>query len=234
MDNLETEKDVMRMMQTIHKPSVLPIYGIAAVFVLYNLFFPMYQLIHFLICAALAAACYLVLRRVCPDRIVEVEIPEPKPNTGNAALDEAIEQGRYYIAELNRLNDAIPDQKLSDALYEIEDLVKKTMQQVEQEQRKLPEIRKMMQYYLPTTIKLVQKYAELQNRRELERVDQMLRQIETVLKTIQTAFRKQLDSLYEYDVVDITADIQVLEQMLASQGLTDQRDFETERRTNNG
>ena len=43
------------------------------------------------------------------------------------------------------------------------------------------------------------------------------------------AFRKQLDSLYEHDVIDITADIQVMEQMLATQGLTGQKDFDMEK-----
>lgn len=211
--------------QKIKKPSVIPIYGIAAVFLLYNLFFPMYKLIHLLICAVLAIVCYLVLRKLCPDRIVEVEIPEPKPDTGNAELDEVIQQGRYYVSEIKRLNEAIPDQKLSSTLDEIEVLVQKIFQQVEQEQSKLPKIRKMMSYYLPTTIKLVRKYAELQDQRNLNSVNQMLGEIEKMLETVKTAFRKQLDSLYEHDVIDITADIQVMEQMLAAQGLTDNKDF---------
>ena len=46
-----------------------------------------------------------------------------------------------------------------------------------------------------------------------------------MLDKVIVAFQKQLDSLFESDVVDITADIQVMEQMMASQGLTDKKDF---------
>ncbi len=216
----------MDTIQKVKKPSVIPIYSIAAVFVLYNLFFPMYQLVHLLICTGLSVVSYILLRKLCPDRIVEVEIPEPKPDTGNAELDEAIEQGRYYVSEIKRLNDAIPDEKLSATLDEIEVLVQQIFRQVEREQNKLPKIRKMMNYYLPTTVKLVRKYAELQEQRDLSSVNRMLDEIAGMLNTVNVAFRKQLDSLYEHDVIDITADIQVMEQMLAAQGLTDRKDFE--------
>ncbi len=211
--------------QKVKKPSVIPIYGIGATFLLYNVFFPMYRLVHLLICVALAVASYVVLRKFCPDRIVEIHVPDP--TTGNPELDEAIAQGRAYVAEIKRLNDAIPDQKLSEALDEIAVLMQKIFRQVELEQTKLPKIRKMMSYYLPTTIKLVRKYAELQEQRGLSSVDRMLEEIAAMLETVKTAFRKQLESLYEHDVIDITADIQVMEQMLAAHGLTDTRDFET-------
>lgn len=204
----------------------MPIYGIAGVFVLYNLFFPMYKLIHLLLCAALAAICFVILKKVCPDKFVEVEIPEPKPTTGNAELDDAILQGRAYIAEIRQLNERIPDQALSEKLDEIEQLMREIFKQVEREPNTLPKIRKMMNYYLPTTMKLVRKYAELQDQNDLSSVRKILNDISDMLDTVITALRKQLDGLYEHNVVDITADIQVMEQMLAAQGLTEQKDFE--------
>ena len=100
---------------------------------------------------------------------------------------------------------------------------------MERDQNKLPKIRRMMNYYLPTTLKLVGKYAELQDQASLESVRTMLEEIRGMVSTVAAAFRKQLDSLYEHDVIDITADIQVMEQMLASQGLAGQKDFEVEK-----
>lgn len=210
-------------------PSALPFYGLAAAVLVYNLFFPMYKLIHLLLCAVVAAVVFAVLRKVCPPTVTYVEEPEPAPDTGNTELDAAILQGRTYAAEIRKLNDAIPDQRLSADLDEIERLTREIFRQVEQDQNKLPKIRRMMNYYLPTTLKLVGKYAELQGQASLESVRTMLEEIREMVSTVAAAFRKQLDSLYEHDVIDITADIQVMEQMLASQGLAGQKDFDVEK-----
>ena len=216
-------------MKEVKTPSVLPFYGLAAAVLLYNLFFPMYKLIHLLLCAAVAAAVFVVLRKLCPPTITYVKEPEKAPDTGNAELDAAILQGRNYVAEIRKLNDAIPDQRLSADLDEIERLTREVFRQVERDQNKLPKIRRMMNYYLPTTLKLFGTYAELQDQASLESVRTMLEEIRGMVSTVAAAFRKQLDSLYEHDVIDITADIQVMEQMLASQGLAGQKDFEVEK-----
>ena len=216
-------------MKEVKTPSVLPFYGLAAAVLVYNLFFPMYKLIHLLLCATVAAAVFVVLRKLCPPTITYVKEPEKAPDTGNAELDAAILQGRNYAAEIRKLNDAIPDQRLSADLDEIERLTREIFRQVERDQNKLPKIRRMMNYYLPTTLKLVGKYAELQDQASLESVHTMLEEIRGMVSTVAAAFRKQLDSLYEHDVIDITADIQVMEQMLASQGLAGQKDFVVEK-----
>ena len=57
----------------------------------------------------------------------------------------------------------------------------------------------------------------------------MLEEIRKTISTVAGAFRRQLDSLYEHDVVDVTADIQVMEQVLAAQGLSDETDFKMEK-----
>ena len=209
------------MKKEVKIPSVVPIYGIGAAVLLYNLLFPMYSLVHLLICAVLAAAVYAVLRKVCPAKTVTVEVPDPAPDTGNAELDAAILQGRRYAEELRRLNDAIPDAALSQDLEEIERLTREIFRQVEQDQSKLTKIRRMMNYYLPTTVKLVRKYADIQGDTSLESVQTMQAEICRMIGSVKAAFRKQLDGLYEHDVIDITADIQVMEQMLAAQGLND-------------
>ena len=91
---------------------------------------------------------------------------------------------------------------------------------------KLGEIKQFMSYYLPTTIKLLEQYVVLQNQgMRMGNIDDGMKRIEDMLDKVIVAFQKQLDSLFEADVVDITADIQVMEQMMASQGLTDRKDF---------
>ncbi|MEA4965768.1 MAG: 5-bromo-4-chloroindolyl phosphate hydrolysis family protein [Oscillospiraceae bacterium] len=213
-------------MKEVKKPSVVPIYGTGAAILLYNLLLPMYRPLHVLLCAALAVAGYLVLLHFFPGTTVYVEQPEPAPDTGSRELDEAILQGRETIAELRQLNERIPDAEVSQSLSDIERLTQEMFRQVEQQQQKLQSIRRMLNYYLPTTLKLVRKYAELQDQANLGSVSAMLGQIRDMLRTVETALQNQVTRLYENDAVDITADIRVMEQMLRSQGLSGEQDFD--------
>lgn len=213
-------------MKEVKKPSVVPIYGVAAVFLLYNLLLPMYRTWHLLLCTALAIGAYFVLRHVFPGTTEYVKEPEVAPNTGNRELDEAILQGRNTVLELQQLNKQIPDPVVSSSLQAIETMTQEMFRQVELQQDKLQSIRRMLNYYLPTTLKLVRKYAEIQDQKDLKRVAGMLEQIRGALDAVETALKKQLNNLYENDAVDITADIQVMEQMLRSHGLSSERDFQ--------
>jgi hypothetical protein len=153
--------------------------------------------------------------------------PAPKSKTtGNPELDQVLAQGQKSVAEIQALNDAIPDFKLSAQIKQLEILTDKIFAYVRQNPSKLGQIRQFLDYYLPTTIKLLRQYVELQNQgMRMGNIDEGMKKIEDMLDKIIVAFQKQLDSLFESDVVDITADIQVMENMMASQGLTDKKDF---------
>ena len=91
---------------------------------------------------------------------------------------------------------------------------------------KLKQIRQFLNYYLPTTIKLMEQYVTLQNQSvKTENITDGMQKIEDLLDKVIVAFQRQLDALFESDVVDITADIRVMEQMMASEGLTEKKDF---------
>lgn len=147
-------------------------------------------------------------------------------STGNAELDEILAQGQAYTVRIAELNDEIPDFKLSAQIKQIEILTNKIFSHVRDNPDKRSEIKQFMSYYLPTTIRLLEQYVVLQNQgMRMGNIDDGMKQIEQMLDKVIVAFQKQLDSLFAADVVDITADIQVMEQMMASQGLTNQKDF---------
>jgi len=152
--------------------------------------------------------------------------PEPEQTTGNSELDAVIREGRTSVAKIQQLNDDIPDFKVSAQLKQIEILTASIIDQVEKKPDKQKEVRQFMNYYLPTTIKLLEQYVQMQNvGMKGENITTGMQQVEELLDKVIVAFQKQLDSLFERDVVDITADIQVMEQMMAAQGLTDRKDF---------
>ena len=88
---------------------------------------------------------------------------------------------------------------------------------------KLPKIRKFMDYYLPTTLKLLNAYDRMSATGVSgENIDGTLTKVEGMMRNIVAAFEKQLDSLFGADALDISTDITVLETMMAREGLTDQ------------
>lgn len=240
----------MRNKQNKNKKTVSPIYAIGLVWLIYSIFFGFSGFGSLVKCGLLAWAIYMLVKNVTkkgsaksteespqPERREERKPepqPEPKPDpkpepeksTGNPELDAVIRQGRQSVKRIQELNDDIPDFKISAQLKQIEILTASIIDQVEKKEDKLKQVRQFMNYYLPTTIKLLEQYVQLQNvGLKGENITSGMQQIEDLLDKVIVAFQKQLDSLFERDVVDITADIQVMEQMMASQGLTQQKDF---------
>ena len=104
---------------------------------------------------------------------------------------------------------------------QIEILTEKIFAYVKEHPQDMGQIRQFLNYYLPTTIKLLEQYVVLQNQgMRMGNIDEGMKKIEDMLDKVIVAFQRQLDSLFESSVVDITADIQVMEQMMASEGLT--------------
>jgi 5-bromo-4-chloroindolyl phosphate hydrolysis protein len=214
-------------MKTVHKPSVVPVYAVGITWILYTVLFGLSSIWKVLLCAVISAAVYFIVKAACPGKTEQVEIPEEAPDTGNAALDEAILQGRESVKRIRKLNAQIPDAKITAQLNDIETTTAKILQQLEKNTDQLSRCRQFLNYYLPTTIKLLEQYVKLQSQGlRAGNIDEAMKKIEELLATVQTAFRKQLDSLFASDVVDITADIAVMEQMMKAQGLTDQPDFQ--------
>ena len=213
--------------------SVAPFYGVAAVWVVYALAFDLYRPTHFVFAAVLSTGVYLLLRAVCKDEEYEVEIPDPpKPepaSTGNPELDKMIRDGALDVEEMKRLDENIEDEKISQAIRELERTSQAIFQQVREAPEKLPQIRKFMDYYLPTTLKLLNAYDRMSSVGVGgENIDSTKERVEAIMDTIVAAFDKQLDGLFGAEALDVSADITVLETMLAREGLAgDQMKAET-------
>lgn len=213
--------------------SVAPFYGVAAVWVVYALAFDLYRPTHFVFAAVLSAGAYLLLRAVCKDEEYEVEIPDtPKPepaSTGNPELDKMIRDGALAVEEMKRLDENIEDEKISQAIRELERTSQAIFQQVREAPEKLPQIRRFMDYYLPTTLKLLNAYDRMSSVGVGgENIDGTKERVEAIMDTIVAAFDKQLDGLFGAEALDVSADITVLETMLAREGLAgDQMKAET-------
>ena len=129
------------------------------------------------------------------------------------------------IQEIREANDAIPGEEISRKLDRLEDVIGKIFRHIEQHPDQLDDIRKFMEYYLPTTLKLVHAYKEFDKQSiQGENITSAKKEIEETLDTIKLAFENLLDSLFEDAAMDVSGDISVLETLLAQEGLT-KKDF---------
>lgn len=136
-------------------------------------------------------------------------------------VQEVLEAGEAYIKRIRKCNDDIPGEEISAKISRIEELVQQIFVQVKENPENVSDIRKLMDYYLPTTVKLLDAYAQLDAQPvEGEHIARSKKEIEDVLDTLNVAFEKLLDSLFRDRAWDVASDISVLQTMLAQEGLT--------------
>ena len=199
---------------------MIPLYASGATWLLYALLFPLYRLPHFLLAASAAAVVGIVARIFCPSTVEEV--PEKPETTGNPELDKMISDGQKAIAEMKRLDNNIADPTISAQIVRLQQLSEKIFAQVKQNPEKLPQIRKFMNYYLPTTLKILNAYDRMGEQGVSgENITSTMHKVESMMDTIIKAFEKQLDNLFGAEAMDISTDMVVLENMMAREGLTE-------------
>jgi hypothetical protein len=204
--------------------SAYPVYLAAAAWVVLSLFLPMYELSSILLCAGTAIAAYLIGSRFFPGRTVE---EEAAPDSGNAEVDCQIGEGRIALKALRTSASDIAARTAGDAAHltvPIERMVQageKIFAELEKNPADSQQVRKFMNYYLPTAVKLLDTYRTMLGAGGGENITSTLSRIENSLGMIADAFEKQLDRLYADDQIDIYAEISALETMMAADGLKD-------------
>ena len=206
-------------MKKMRIKSALPIYGGAAVWLLLGLVCPGMLLKGWflLLAAALTAGVYLVLSKVFPGR--EVEVREAA-NSGDRNIDAMIEDARRQIDSLKAANDAIPDADISEKLARMTNAGEEILKVLESDTSQARTVRRFMSYFLPTAEKLMSTYRMMRETSNPgENMEHAMQSVENSLSMIADAFEKQLDNLYKDRALDVETDIDVLETMLASEGL---------------
>jgi DNA-binding Lrp family transcriptional regulator len=125
------------------------------------------------------------------------------------------------ILELRELKLSIVDIPISNKIEHIEEVTAKIFRIIEEKPEKQPQIRRFINYYLPTTLKLLHSYATLEKQGiKGENITSAKENIGRILDTLATGFEQQLDQLFKSDAIDIAADITVLESLMQQDGLT--------------
>lgn len=168
---------------------------------------------------------YIETERNMEERKAE-EARKPKTQLSED-VKKVIEEGNRYIEEIRRSNDAIPGVEISNKIYHLENVIRRIFQRVEKHPELINDLHKFMDYYLPTTMKLLNAYEELDKQDMLgENIKTAKQEIENTLDTINVAFENLLDSFYKETAWDVSSDISVLKTMFAQEGLTEKNNFQ--------
>ena len=137
-------------------------------------------------------------------------------------VQKIVQAGDEYVRRIKAANDAIPGEVISAKISRMELLVDRIFDRVEQNPDSVNDMRRMMDYYLPATMKLLEAYEELDAQPvQGENIISSKKEIEDTIDTLNLAFEKLLDSLFQDTAWDVSSDISVLHTMLAQEGLTE-------------
>ena len=151
---------------------------------------------------------------------------KPQKKSYGPEIDPIVEEGNKALSEMGRLYMSIKDPEVRVKINEIMRITDKIVQDAIADPSDIPKIRKFMNYYLPTTIKLLNAYDRMDSQGiEGENIDKTMKNINDMLDAAIAAYKKQLDSLFANQALDIETDIAVLNAMLDREGLSDKKDF---------
>lgn len=148
---------------------------------------------------------------------------EAGKNPRNAQLQEVLDKGNAFVAQIRKCNDDIPGAEISAKMDRMEETVRRIFRRAETNPEIVPDLKKLMDYYLPMTVKLLKAYADMDDQPvQGETIRAAKREIEDTLDTLNLAFEKLLDDLFRDTALDVSSDITVLQTLLAQEGLTDE------------
>ncbi|MCR5521747.1 MAG: 5-bromo-4-chloroindolyl phosphate hydrolysis family protein [Lachnospiraceae bacterium] len=221
------------------KRRVFPIYLAALAWVIWPIFLPLYEVSDFLFLGSLSSLILALGYGIRGKNTTgEVETTEEKqeeeqrqtgeekpaehkrPRTGDATIDKMLDDEEMAVAEMKRLNEAILDEKLSNQIDHLEDVTSKIVTYVVEHPSKKTQVRRFFNYYLPTTLKLLNAYDRMDEAGISGiNIDGTKGKVEEMMDKALDAFDRQLDALYTDEAMDISSDISVMESLLAQEGL---------------
>ena len=211
-------------MAKIVKKSPAPLYLAAAVWAAWAVLAPLYAWWHFALAAAVSAAAWLGGRKLFPDKVLILPDPEPAPEPGTGACRAggrrwpSSGRGRWPSCGGWTRTSRTPSSPPRSSTWRRSPARSSTSWPGSRP--KLPQLRRFLNYYLPTTLKLLNAYDRMGAAGVAgANIDGTMGRIDAMMDKVVEAFDKQLDALFADEALDISTDITVLEQMLAQEGL---------------
>lgn len=153
---------------------------------------------------------------------VRPQAPADNKKKKKNAAETDIGEENALLRQIREVNDAIENPEMSRKIDRIGEITERILEFQKEHPDKAGGLRKFLNYYLPTTLKILNSYAELEKQGvEGENIAATKQRIENMMDMVVEGFERQLDKLFAGDMMDIAADITVMEQMMQGDGLFD-------------
>lgn len=219
------------------KKHVSPIYTVAVIWIIYSFLLPPYTIGRLIPLVLISVAGFAVVRAIVKSRDAKESRetqdekaearPEPvekkteEEKTYSPQVRAIINEGKTAQKELGRLYASIPNLEVKKKIRDIMEVSDKIIQDAIDDPSDVPQIKKFLDYYLPTTIKLLNAYDRMGAQGiEGENISGTMGSIEEMLDTAIAAYKKLLDSLFANQAMDIETDIEVMNTLLKREGLS--------------
>ena len=148
--------------------------------------------------------------------------PTPKKPTYSPEVQAVVDEGKRAHTELEHLYATIPNLSVKAKIRELINVSDKIIEDAVNDPSDVPQIKKFLDYYLPTTIKLLNAYDRMGAQGiEGENISGTMQSIEEMLDTAISAYKKLLDSLFANQALDVETDIEVMNTLLKREGLAE-------------
>lgn len=161
--------------------------------------------------------------------VIDVEVEESKVDTaGTITMSEnkSFNDWKEYVKSIKNAESEFKSQDISFSLYRLSKAVDKVIDYLEKHPEKEKDVKKLMDFHLPSALKLISSYKELHvsglNTFNIEKTKE---EIVSAVDKIQEAYAGVLEDLYNDNAIDVSADIQVLKMMLSREGFLDRDVF---------
>ncbi len=150
-----------------------------------------------------------------------------KAEKKKAEQEAAKTEYERFVERIRQADIDIDDEEMSEKIRQMQAITEAIFQEVEQHPEKRSQIDRFMNYYLPTTLKLLDSYARIEEQGVSgENMAKAKADIERIADTLVDGYKKQLDTLYRAEAVDIAGDVSVIENMMKRDGFVGQNDFQ--------
>ncbi len=219
-----------------NKKPVSPIYSVAILWLAWSLLIPLFAVLHYVVLIIAAVMLYKVVTNLIEKKTEKrsaqtktetetnkAKTVEDKPNANiDPKIEKLIKDRDIAIREMRRLNQNILNEKISEQIDDLEQTTTRIFDNVIAHPDREAQIRKFLNYYLPTTLKLLNTYDRMNSQGVTgENISSTMSKVDETLDMIVAAFHKQLDTLFAGEALDISADIKVMENLMKTEGLAD-------------
>lgn len=207
------------------KSGVWPIYSVALVWIIMSICMPLYSASRIAAAVAVSAAVFMAANAVSKSRAASTPEPENQEKAEKTEyspeIEEIVKEGKTAQQELGRLYASIENVEVKKKIRDIMEISDKIICDAINDPSDVPQIKKFLDYYLPTTIKLLNAYDRMGAQGiEGNNITGTMSSIEEMLDTAIKAYRKLLDSLFADQAMDIETDIEVMNTLLKREGLS--------------